>query len=154
GQFVEGQRFRRGTGEYIQELAALDVAKPGGIERAARLRAKEAEITAAFCLRWNGCADRFTFTKTKTFVVAEEKCLVVLDRAADRSAELVAFQRLHAGGKEAFCVHRVVPRKFPGGAVKRIRARARNDVRRRARAVPELGAGSVREDVKLRDGID
>src|SRR5580704_11389561 len=73
-------------------------------------------------------ATGFPLAVAQPLVVAEEKCLVALDRTAHRTAKLVALQRFHVRRKKAFCIHRVIAQEFPYGAMKRIGARARDNV--------------------------
>ena len=78
----------------------------------------------------------------------------MLDRPTECRTELVALQGLNACGKKAFCVESIVSQEFPQRAMNGICATARNNVRRRTRAVPKFGVGRVRQDAKLGDGVN
>src|SRR5580693_7687924 len=100
------------------------------IRSQAGLRAELAKISLLLLKCRYGCANCLTLAVAQTLVIAKEKSFVFLDGPAESSAELIALQGLDTRGKKAFGVHGVVPQKFPGRAMKCVRAGARNDVGR------------------------
>src|SRR6185312_2021464 len=81
------------------------------------------KIAAPRVVVGNECAVAQAETLAKGFIVAEQKCFVFADRAAERAAEFVAFKR----GKTALIekiprIECAVTRKFVEASVKLIRS--------------------------------
>src|SRR5205807_4304874 len=74
---------------------------------------------------WRGnkrsCACR-SLPDGRALIARKEKQLVLLDRTAERAAELMAFQTIVLDGEEVARIERIVTYKFKDIAVKRIRA--------------------------------
>ena len=77
------------------------------------LGAEFAEITFAFVEGRNGGLASFAGALAEAFVVQEEEGFVALERAAEGSAVLIAFERLDGLGEKALGVERLVAEKFP-----------------------------------------
>src|ERR1700760_2702612 len=158
GQDVVGNRLTR---KFVKELAILAElasvivdAQALRIERAVVQRALIGEISGAFGVGRDGGAGGFALAIAQALVVHKEKCFVFADGTAKGSAELIALQGFDAIGEETLCVHGVVAKKFPGGAVKIVRSGAGNDVGGGTGAMTKFGVGGVGEDAELRDCID
>src|SRR3954471_2235515 len=91
---------------------------------------------------------------SETLVVSEEERLVLHDRAAEPSAELILFQRLRLACEVVRRIERIVPQELPQRAVQLVRAGTRDDVGGRSQSVSELGIRVVGQDLELDDGIN
>jgi len=85
------------------------------------------------------------------FVVHEEKCLILLYRAAQRSAELVQIELLPERRKIAPRIQRSVPEIFVERAVKLVRARLRRHQHRRTRTRAVFRRVVVSQDLEFLD---
>ncbi len=96
------------------------------------------------------------FRLPETFVIAEQKQPVLLERPAQRAAELVLAERRIEGGlrKEAARIESAVAEKLEQRSMQRIGPGLRDHADLRAGSLPVFGAVGVGLDVELADGVD
>ena len=91
----------------------------------------------------------------EAFVVAEEKRFVLLDRAAERTAEHVALERRNRAVVEVVAgIERAIAQEFVGVAVKLVGAGGGDDVDLRAGTLAVGGAVAIADHGKFAHGID
>ena len=93
------------------------------------------EVAGALLHRRHGGECGYTLIVAETFVVAEEEDLVLADRPANGGAELVLPQWQGLRLKIVTRVDSVIAQEVPQRAMELVRARARDDVGRRAQGV-------------------
>ena len=92
-----------------------------------------------------------SLTSPSALIVGEEKDLVLQDRAAESSAELVSFKRRNCGGKKVAGLQLFIAQVFVEPTVERIRSAFERRVYHRWKGV--LGAHATGKNFELLNGV-
>src|SRR5207244_5179105 len=91
---------------------------------------------------------------TKSLVIREDECAILLDRSSQRTSELIPLERRNPRVKEISRIQGAVPQKFIDASVEGVRARARYGINDSARGPAVLGGVVASQHRKLLNGVD
>src|SRR5437879_2568380 len=132
------------AGIGVPDLAVCGRAPSAGVETAALITAKFAEVSCTFQGTRHSGASGYGAAGTGSFVVEEEECPVLLNRPANGAAEVVPAHgsEFDAGLviEEVIGVELVVAQEIISAAMELVRTRAGDNVNHRSAAKADLGA--------------
>ena len=131
-------------GPRVPNLTSVRTASPGAVERASFCSAKFAEITRPHGITGNACISRARAAFSPVVIIEEEEGFVLEDRAANRTAVIVAAQwrdRISVAVCEPIVgIEAIIAEELVNTTVKLVRAGARHHIDHRGARKPVFRA--------------